>query len=102
MLTKYYEPSSWDHMTYLVYYLVEVYLSRQSTDAYFKYRRGGGPGQSQYPYVGLLGSTTEFPIEIILSGMTYYHHSFEEYIKSKIIRIHFFRMKVHFCIYLMD
>ena len=35
------------------------------------------------------------PIEIILSGMTYYHHWFEEFIKSKNIRVHFFQMKVN-------
>ena len=30
--------------------------------------------KSQYPYVGLNNSVTEYPIEIIFSGMTYYHH----------------------------
>lgn len=57
--------------------------------------------KSQYPYVGLNSSVTECPIEIILSGMTYYHHWFEEFVKSKHICVHFFQMKVHFRIYLI-
>ena len=56
--------------------------------------------KSQYPYVGLNSSVTVCPIKIILSGMTYYHHWFEEFIKSKHICVHFFQMKVHFRIYL--
>ena len=32
--------------------------------------------------------------------MTYYHYWFEEFVKSKNIRVHFFQMKVHFRIYL--
>ena len=50
----------------------------------------------QYPYVGLNSSVTECPIEIILSGMTYYHHWFKEFVKSKNKRVHFFQMKVYF------
>ena len=57
--------------------------------------------KSQYPYVGLNSSVTEYPIKIILSGMTYYHHWFEEFVKSKHICVHFFQMKVHFQIYLI-
>ena len=38
-------------------------------------------------------SVTEGPIEIILSGMTYYHHWFEEFVLSKHICVHFFQMK---------
>ena len=57
--------------------------------------------KSQYPYVGLNSSVTDCPIEIILSGMTYYHHWFEEFVKSKHICVHFFQMKVHFRIYLI-
>ena len=56
---------------------------------------------SQYPYVGLNNSVTECPIEIILSGMTYYHHWFKEFVKSKNIRVRFVQMKVHFRIYLI-
>ena len=33
--------------------------------------------------------------------MTYYHHWFEEFVKSKNICVHFYQMKVHFRIYLM-
>ena len=55
--------------------------------------------KSQYPYVGLNSSVTECPIEMILSDMTYYHHWFEEFVKSKHICVHFFQMKVHFRIY---
>ena len=33
--------------------------------------------------------------------MTYYHHWFEEFVKSKHICVHFFQMKVHFRIYLI-
>ena len=58
--------------------------------------QGGGGGG-----VGLNSSVTECPIEIILSGMTYYHHWFEEFVKSKHICVHFFQMKVHFRIYLI-
>ena len=50
--------------------------------------------KSQYPYVGLNSSVTECPIEIILSGMTYYHHWFKEFVKSK-------HTCVNFCIYLI-
>ena len=46
--------------------------------------------KSQYPYVGLNSSVNECPIEIILSGMTYYHHWFKEFVKRKHIRVHFF------------
>ena len=52
---------------------------------------GGGGGKSQWAYVGLNSSVTECPIEIILSGMTYYHHWFEEFVKSKHICVHFFK-----------
>ena len=62
---------------------------------------GGGGGKSQFTYVGLNSSVTECSIEIILSGMTYYHHWFEEFVKSKHICVHFFQMKVHFRIYLI-
>ena len=64
---------------------------------YCKYRGGGG-GKSQCANFGLNSSVTECPIEIILSGMTYYHHWFEEFVKSKHI---FFQIKVHFLIYLI-
>ena len=47
--------------------------------------------KSQYPYVGLNSSVTECPIVIILSGMTYYHHWFEEFVKSKIFVFIFFK-----------
>ena len=62
-----------------------------------------GWAKSQYPYVGLYSSVTECPNEIILSGMTYYHHLhwFKEFVKSKHICVHFFQMKVHFRIYLI-
>ena len=33
--------------------------------------------------------------------MTYYHHWFKEFVKSKHICVHFFQMKVHFRIYLI-
>ena len=58
-----------------------VYLKALFT----KYRGGGGGGggKSQYPYVGLNNSVTECTIEIILSGMTYYHHWFKEFVNSK-------------------
>ena len=49
----------------------------------------------------LYSSVTECPNEIILSGMTYYHHWFKEFVKSKHICVHFFQMKVHFRIYLI-
>ena len=51
--------------------------------------QGRGGGKSQYPYVGLNSSVTECLIEIILSGMTHYHHWFKEFVKSKNIRVHF-------------
>ena len=35
------------------------------------------------------------PVEIILFGMTYYHHWFEEF------RVNFFQMKFHYRIYLI-
>ena len=60
-----------------------------------------GWAKSQFTYVGLNSSVTECSIEIILSGMTYYHHWFEEFVKSKHICVLFFQMKVHFCIYLI-
>ena len=60
-----------------------------------------GWAKSQYPYVHLYSSVTECPNEIILSGMTYYHHWFKEFVKSKHICVHFFQMKVHFRIYLI-
>ena len=60
-----------------------------------------GWAKSQFTYVGLNSSVTECSFEIILSGMTYYHHWFEEFVKSKHICVHFFQMKVHFCIYLI-
>ena len=41
--------------------------------------------KSQFTYVGLNSSVTECPIEIILSGMTYYHHMFEEFVKSNCV-----------------
>ena len=62
------------------------------------YTRGA---KSQYPYIGINSSVTECPIEIILSGMTYYHHWFKEFVKSKHICVNFFQMKVHFRIYLI-
>ena len=60
-----------------------------------------GWAKSQFTYVGLNSTVTECSFEIILSGMTYYHHWFEEFVKSKHICVHFFQMKVHFCIYLI-
>ena len=60
-----------------------------------------GWAKSQFTYVGLNSSVTECSIEIILSGMTYYHHLFEEFVISKNICVHFFQMKVHFRIYLI-
>ena len=33
--------------------------------------------------------------------MTCYHHWFEEFAKSKNVSVHFFQLKVHFCIYLI-
>ena len=60
-----------------------------------------GWAKSQFTYVGLNSSVTECSIEIILSGMTYYNHWFEEFVKSKHICVHFFQMKVHFRIYLI-
>ena len=60
-----------------------------------------GWAKSQFTYVGLNSSVTECSNEIILSGMTYYHHWFEEFVKSKHICVHFFQMKVHFRIYLI-
>ena len=65
------------------------------------YTGGGGGGKCQYPYVGLNSSVTECPIEIILSGMTYDHHWFKEFVKSKHIGVLCFQMKVHFRIYLI-
>ena len=51
----------------------------------------GGPKVSTHsPYVGLYSSVTECPNEIILYGMTYYHHWFKEFVKSKHICVHFF------------
>ena len=49
---------------------------------------GAASGGSQYPYVGFNSSVAECLIEIILSGMTY-HHWFEEFVKSKNIRLQF-------------
>ena len=60
-----------------------------------------GWAKSQFTYVGLNSSATECSIEIILSGMTYYLHWFEKFVKSKDICVHFFQMKVHFRIYLI-
>ena len=60
-----------------------------------------GWAKIQWTNVGLNSSVTECPIEIILSGMTYYHHWFKEFVKSKHICVHFFQMKVHFRIYLI-
>ena len=57
-----------------------------------------GWAKSLWAYVGLNSSVTVCPITIILSGMTYYHHWFEKFVKSKNIQVHFFQMKVHFCI----
>ena len=48
-----------------------------------------GWAKSQYPYAGLNSSVTECSIEIILSSMTYYHHWFKEFVKSKHICVHF-------------
>ena len=63
--------------------------------------QGGGGGKSLCANVGLNSSVTECPIEIILSGMTFNHHWFKEFVKSKQVCVHFFRMKVHFRIYLI-
>ena len=60
-----------------------------------------GGAKSQFTYVGLNCSVTVCSIEIILSDMTYYHHWFEKFVKSKHICVHFFQMMVHFCIYLI-
>ena len=49
-----------------------------------------GWAKSQFTYVGLNSSVTKCSIEIILSGMTYYNHWFEEFVKSKHICVHFF------------
>ena len=53
--------------------------------------REGGGAKSQYPYVGRNSPVTECPIKILLSGMTYYHHWFKEFDKSKHISVHFFQ-----------
>ena len=58
-----------------------------------------GWAKSQWAYVGLNSSVTECRIEISLSGMIFYHHWFEEFLKSKNIRVLFFQMKVHIRIY---
>ena len=84
--------------------LVIQLLSLYSVD--YCYLRGFGLditgwAKSQFTYVGLNSSVTECSIEIILSGMTYYNHWFEEFVKSKHICVHFFQMKVHFRIYLI-
>ena len=47
-----------------------------------KYRDREGGGGNIYFKFGLFSSVIESPIEVILSGMPYYHHSFEECIKS--------------------
>ena len=60
-----------------------------------------GWAKSQFTYVGLNSSVTECSFEIILSGMTDFHHWFEEFVKSKHICVHFFQMTVHFRIYLI-
>ena len=52
--------------------------------------------KSQWANVGLNSSVTECPIEIILSGITYFHYWFEEFVKSKNIRVNFFQMKFIF------
>ena len=36
--------------------------------------------------LALIAAVAESPIKLILSGMTYYQHWFEEFIKSKNIR----------------
>ena len=59
-----------------------------------------GWAKSRCANVGLNRSVTECSIQIILFGMTYYHYWFEEFVKSKNIRVHFFQMKVHFRIFL--
>jgi len=48
-----------------------------------------GWAKSQWAYVGLNSSVTECRIEISLSGMIFYHHWFEEFVKSKNIRVLF-------------
>ena len=58
-------------------------------------------GQKSVPICGLYSSVTECPNEIILSDMTYYHHWFKEFVRSKHNCVHFFQMKVHFRIYLI-
>ena len=73
-----------------------LYIKRD--DIYILYT---GWAKSQFTYVGLNSSVTECSIEIILSGMTYYHHWFEEFVKSKHICVNFFQMKVHLRIYLI-
>ena len=60
----------------------------------------GGRGKSQYPYVGLNSSVTECPIEIILSGMTYYHQGICQ-IEKYSCSFFFLQMKVYFPIYLI-
>ena len=77
------------------------YITTRPCPIFCKIMTSTEGAKSQYPYVGLNSSVTECPIEIILSGMTYYYHWFEEFVKSKHICVHFFQMKVHFRIYLI-
>ena len=52
-----------------------VSLSKMVTNIYT------GWAKSQFTYVGLNSTVTECSYEIIISGMTYYHHWFEEFVK---------------------
>ena len=40
-----------------------------------------GKAKSHLKYAGIYSSVSEYTIGIIVSGMTYYHHLFEEYIE---------------------
>ena len=63
---------------------------------YFRGGGGGGGDKVSTNTLALIAQSLS-----ALSGMIYYHHWFEEFVKSKNIRVHFFQMKVHFRIYLI-
>ena len=83
-------PNDTENIGFINYYYLNTFCGKYT-----------GWAKSQFTYVGLNSSVTDCSIGIILSGMTYYHHWFEEFVKSKHICVHFFQMKVHFCIYLI-
>ena len=97
------QPHSQDYLGILKHFAILLYIKRDDIIyvciMYIVYT--GGWAKSQYPYVGLNSSVTECLIEIIFSGMTYYHHWFKKFVKSKHICVHFFQMKVHFRINLI-